>query len=247
MADPQYDKTMIKKGNVRVKGRIPIGKSWKKKMLVLYGPSSNGAARLVKYSGEQAFAEDEPSSQIPLKDVGSALRCKMSEGSHGDGITLHMSDRSIKQFLCDTELESTEWLTAIQAELTRNDNLPSGMFRVFLLPCATLNDSGECILYVTSDCVYIYDNEQKNKQITACDITHIRRYGADAKRKQFLIEAGSKNPTGEGIYLFRTVFNQEIHDQIEEAAERIKKKVAGRQRSVPTIPAKQPIYMNQKP
>lgn len=71
-------------------------------MLVLYGPSSNGAARLVKYSGEQAFAEDEPSSQIPLKDVGSALRCKMSEGSHGDGITLHMSDRSIKQFLCDT-------------------------------------------------------------------------------------------------------------------------------------------------
>ena len=52
----------------------------------------------------------------------------------------------------------------------------------------------------------------------------------------------SKNPTGEGIYLFRTVFNQEIHDQIEEAAERIKKKVAGRQRSVPTIPASKSIH-----
>ena len=64
------------------------------------------------------------------------------------------------------------------------------MFRVYLLPCGTLNFHGECVIYVTAEYIQIYDNEKKKKLITECHITNIRRYGADIKKKQFLIEAG---------------------------------------------------------
>lgn len=222
------DRTIVKKGFVKIKGKIPIGRSWKKKLLVLYGPSSNGPARIVRYNSEQAFEDEDPSSEIPLKDVGSALRCKMMEGADSDGITLQMTDRSIKQFLCESEAESTEWLLAIQAELRKSDILPDDMFRVFLLPSLTLNDSGECILEVTSDQVLIFDNDSKSRLITSCDITHIRRYGADAKKKQFLIEVGSQNPTGEAIYLFRTIYYDGIHRRLDASAQRIKSKSTSR-------------------
>ena len=65
-------------------------------------PSSKGSSRLVKYTSEKALEDEESSSEIFLTDVASALRCKMSDGSDGDGITLQMMDRSIKQFLCDS-------------------------------------------------------------------------------------------------------------------------------------------------
>ena len=79
-----------------------VFQSWKKKLMVLYGPTSNGPSRFAKYSSEKAMEDEEPSTEFPVSHVATALRCKMSEGSHGDGITLQMVDRSIKQFLCDT-------------------------------------------------------------------------------------------------------------------------------------------------
>lgn len=222
MADyTEVDKTIIKRGYVRMKGRF-LGKSWRKKILVLYMPSSKGSSRLVKYTNEKALEDEESSSEIFLTDVASALRCKMSDGSDGDGITLQMMDRSIKQFLCDSESESNAWLNAIQPEVGKVDNLPDGMFRVYLLPCGTLNFHGECVIYVTAEYIQIYDNEKKKKLITECHITNIRRYGADIKKKQFLIEAGSMNPSGEGIYLFRTIYVKEIHTWVEYSADKIK-------------------------
>lgn len=237
------NKTIIKKGYVRMKGRF-LGRSWKKKILVLYGPSSQGLSRLVKYSNEKAFEEDEPSSEITLSEVGSAMRCKMSEGSHGDGITLKMVDRSIKQFLCDSEQESKDWLNCIQPEIGRNESLPDGMFRVFLLPCVTLSYHGECVVEVNAEYVYLYDNEQKSQLITKCHITHIRRYGADPRRKQFLIEVGNNNPTGEGIYLLRSIYYDKIHKCVNDSSMNFNRgqRTANRRPSDRTGP----IYENER-
>ena len=185
----EVNKTIIMRGYVRMKGRF-LGRSWKKKILVLYRPSSNGSSRLVKYTSEKAFEDEESSSEIYLTDVASALRCKMSDGADCDGITLKMMDHSIKQFICDSESESEAWFKAIQPQVGNTDNLPDGMFRAFLLPCATLNFHGECVLCVTAEYVHIYDNEKKTNLITECHITNIRRYGADIKKKQLLIEVG---------------------------------------------------------
>lgn len=241
----EVDKTIIKRGYVRMKGRF-LRKSWKKKILVLYSPSSKGSSRLVKYTSEKALEDEEASSEIFLTDVASALRCKMSEGSDGDGITLKMMDRSIKQFLCDSESESNEWLNAIQPEVGKTDTLPDGMFRVFLLPCATLNFHGECVVCVTAEYVRIYDNEIKKNLITECHITNIRRYGADIKRKQFLIEAGSMNPTGEGLYLFRTIYVNEIHNWVEYSAENIQKNSTRRKKGGSTGRTPEHVYENKK-
>jgi hypothetical protein len=46
------------------------------------------------------------------------------------------------------------------------------------------------VVCVTAEYVHIYDNEKKENLITECHITNIRRYGADIKKKQLLIEVG---------------------------------------------------------
>lgn len=64
------------------------------------------------------------------------------------------------------------------------------MFHVFLLPSATLDFFGECMVEVTEDNVHLYEDKSKSYLITTWPITSIRRYGADDKKERILIEVG---------------------------------------------------------
>ncbi|KAJ8303162.1 hypothetical protein KUTeg_019558 [Tegillarca granosa] len=194
---------------------------WKKRWIALLNASSKGPTRLVKYPDDKKAADDEQLSDIKLKEVVNVVRLAMEERP---GITLQMVDHSTKQFYCLSENDANDWLQKLQNEANKVEHLPPGMFHVFLLPSATLDFFGECMVEINDENVCLYEDKSKSVLITTWPITSIRRYGADARKERILIEVGRMCPTGEGVYLLRSVYHAEIQKLIDNQAKKIRKR-----------------------
>ncbi|KAK3085768.1 hypothetical protein FSP39_008438 [Pinctada imbricata] len=181
------NKVTIKHGYVKMKSR-QLGGFWKKRYIVLYSPSSMGPSRLVKYNDKNDANRGEKClSEIMMADVGTVVRMASEDSKHG--ITLNMPTE-VRQFLCDDEVDCCDWLQKLKAETGKMDVLPQGVFRVFLIPSAQLNYSGECCLHIHSEMFLLSENPDKSDPIVEWNIKYIRRYAVDESKKLLKIENG---------------------------------------------------------
>ncbi|XP_030634063.1 docking protein 5-like [Chanos chanos] len=219
---------VVKQGFVKIRSR----RFWvyQKYWLVMRGASSRGPKRLEKYSNEHAANTHCYHKVIKLTNVRNVIRHPQQERKCA--VTLVFNNDSKMTFVCESEMEAGEWYSVLQTEciqvkkkdisFAEPDLLShtihrdqSKKFHVFLMPSPSFSFSGECVLHITQESIYLQDTLDPQIKIASWPLRVLRRYGRD--QTWFTFEAGRMCDTGEGLFKFRTVEGEAIYQKVHSA------------------------------
>ncbi|CAG9134844.1 unnamed protein product [Plutella xylostella] len=194
-------------GNVFSK--FPKKKNWHQKYCILYNASNQGIQRLEIYDNK----EDVNTAVIPK--IITLENCIKITHSSPNMITL-LTKSHTQQISTQSEPETLEWLTALQAVAFRaadsnpvschedNDLYCSSGEGVFSVKMCPSDASTRCgfeptryLLLLTATAIELRDVND-NKLYATWPYRYIRRYGY--RQGKFTFEAGRKCDTGEGIF-----------------------------------------------
>jgi hypothetical protein len=202
---------------------------WHKRWLVLRRASSKGPTRLDKYTDEKSARSGTYRKTLLLNSVVNVCRLSATVRVHAFALTI--DNFTCKWFACDSDLEADSWVKLLiqecllpQAGLATGepDVLSPGIqkelleqFHVYLMPTLKLEVSGECLLQVTHENIYLWDVQNSKLKLVAWPLTALRRYGSDPTK--FTFEAGRHCSTGEGMFVFHTLVGEKIYRKVHQA------------------------------
>jgi docking protein 4/5/6 len=171
-------------------------------------------------------------------------------------LAIVFSEEAAMLMALDSDTELLSWQTALQSTclpLSRPLTAPVGMdllscasesttqdvFNVYLLPNLSLSINGECLLQCTTETLYLLDVEDPKRRIIGWPLNTLRRYGRD--HTKFTFECGRSCPTGEGIFIFNTIYGEQIYQKVHSASIAISQAYRFSTSSQPTIPLHRPL------
>ncbi|CAG0922548.1 unnamed protein product [Notodromas monacha] len=205
---------VIKSGHVKIKSR-KLG-MWQRRWIVLRRATSEGSTRIDKYPDrfqhkDAATSTPDkrlnilPKSTLELKDVSRVSRLPLEFCPAG--FCVEFKDGNSRTIACDTEKEADEWidhiirlcLTPTQTGMRNNRlfaSIPAQfdeVFNVYLIPSHKTVISGEVLLQVAPDRIYLWDIDAPQLKLLEWPILSIQRFGRDSKH--FSIDVGGRFPS----------------------------------------------------
>lgn len=244
---------IVKQGPVRLKRKtLPI---WKTRYLILRKSSSKGPLRLDSFRDERTSQfTDSIRRVIDLQNVRAITILPSSV--RRNALAIVFSEEPAMLMALDSDAEMLSWQGVLQSTclpLSRPLTAPVGMdllncasesaaqdvFNVYLLPNLSLSMHGECLLQCTTETLYLLDVEDPKKRIIGWPLNTLRRYGRD--NTKFTFECGRSCPTGEGIFIFNTIYGEQIYQKVHSASLAISQAYRFSTSSQPIAPVHRPL------
>ncbi|XP_051884307.1 docking protein 4 isoform X2 [Pristis pectinata] len=195
---------------------VSVFQIYRRCWLVFKKSSSKGPRRLEKYSDEKSANLKGSPKVTEMSSVKTVMR--LPKDTKRQAVALTFTDNTSRTFTCDSELDAEEWYKILSIEclgarlndisLGEPDLLAAGVvceqkerFNVYLLPCASLDLYGECMMQITSDNIYLWDIHNTRSKLLAWPLTSLRRLC----------------DTGEGVFTFQTREGEEIYQRVHTA------------------------------
>ncbi|KAJ1521214.1 hypothetical protein ONE63_002901 [Megalurothrips usitatus] len=199
-----------------------LKKSWHRKYCQLFKASKHGIERLEVYENKDDRLKNSVTKIITLENC---VKITQDLQKQNPFVFTVFTKVSVHHFACPTEVEMSDWISAMQAVAFKDDfsrqtieedndlYCPSGegVFSVKLVPSdASTNcglDPGPYTLVVTPTALQLREHNS-NQLLFTWPYRFIRRYGT--RTGKFTFEAGRKCDSGEGEFQLEHSNQQEI-------------------------------------
>ncbi|KAL3864420.1 hypothetical protein ACJMK2_006104 [Sinanodonta woodiana] len=110
----------------------------------------------------------------------------------------------------------------LKTKLYENDKKPTSRFKIKIDEndaASRCHLKGHYSIHISSTCISLQDS--RYNVVYSWPYVYIRRYGVENNKNVFVIEAGRRCDSGEGMFRFKTHKAQEINDLIQEHLTRL--------------------------
>lgn len=222
---------VVKEGFVKIKSkRYGI---WWQRWLVLYRATSKGTTRLSVYSNNKA-TKDKPKASLSVQSIQTVLRLSSKVKKYA--IAIVTKDNYSWELSFETESDAEDWLNAVLLEQQKRgvakffsspgvhnrvqSDLDTDQYDIYpVCPMAytQLGDfHGECLMVLTPESIHLLDADQPSNYLVSWKIKHLRKFGLNAGR--LLIETGKNCPSGDNVFVFTSIYSEEIYDRLRQHA-----------------------------
>lgn len=206
---------------------------WWQRWLVLHRATSKGTTRLSIYSNNKS-TKDKPKSSLSVHSIQTVKRLTSKVKKYA--IAIVTGDNSSWELSFETESDAEDWLNAVLLEQQKRgvakffsspgvhnrvkSDLDTDQYDVYpVCPMAytQLGDfHGECLMVLTPESIHLLDADQPSNYLVSWKIKHLRKFGLNAGR--LLIESGKNSRSGEGIFVFTSIYSEEIYERLRQHA-----------------------------